>query len=89
MQTPAYRVTATQNGNASTVTVHADGVDRTEVCSWEVPAKLASRFVKAIEAGAVLEWNGIRTDVVGKTYWSTSSKVLARMLNADLKRMGF
>jgi hypothetical protein len=52
-------------------------------------AKLAARLVRAIEAGKALRVVGVSTDCGGRTYLSTESQVLARMMNADLKRLGF
>lgn len=51
--------------------------------------RLAERYKAAYEAGAVLGTPEVRTDGDGKTYVSVSSKCLGRMLNADLKRLGF
>ncbi len=90
MATPAYRVTVEKKDpKADIIAVLASGVDREEVRAWEVHNKLTARFVRAIKAGVVISWNGIKTDSGGKTYWATESKVLARMLNAELVRLGY
>jgi hypothetical protein len=51
--------------------------------------KLASRFAAAVEAGAAMSGETIKTDVNGKTYVSANCAVLGRMANADLARLGF
>ena len=50
---------------------------------------LASRLAEAIDAGAVYYDHEVRTDVNGHTFVSARSRVLGRMMNADLKRLGF
>ena len=51
--------------------------------------KLAERCARAINEGAVFSAPEVRTDVNGKTYVQAKCNVLARMLNADLKRLGY
>lgn len=66
------------------------GVDRPDMHGIGVNTKaLAERLAKAIEAGAVFYNPTVLTDVNGKTFLSVSSRVLARMANADLRRLGY
>lgn len=51
--------------------------------------KLAERFARAIEAGAAFPFEGIRTDVNGRTYVESKFNVMARRANADLTRLGY
>jgi hypothetical protein len=51
--------------------------------------RLAERLKAAIEAGVVFTDLGVGTDVDGKTYVTSKCRVLARILNADLRRLGF
>lgn len=74
------------------VTYDAPGLDRKDGYAWGLPARhraLADRLVRAIEAGVVLGDPEIRTDVNGNTYVSATSRILARMMNAELRRLGF
>jgi hypothetical protein len=66
------------------------GVDRP--CTSGVAVKnraLALRLVAAIEAGVAVTNEGINKDNSGRTYVNTRNHFLSRMLNADLRRMGF
>lgn len=70
------------------------GVDRPEgvgIGLNDTPAHwaLARRLQRAIEAGAAFPIKGIATDKLGKTYALTDYNVMGRVLNADLKRLGF
>jgi hypothetical protein len=67
-----------------------EGVDR-PVTSGIVATSMAValRLKQAHEDGATLENKGIETDVSGQTYVNESWKVLARRLNADLRRLGY
>jgi hypothetical protein len=90
MRPGSFRVVVkSRNGREDEVRVFADGVDRPEVCAWVVGSEISERFKRAIEADVVLEWKGISIDINGQTYWSTSSKVLTRLLDEDLTRLGF
>lgn len=76
------------------VEVHVTGVtvNRPYLYGWSVgdDLKLADRLKAAILAGKVFGPASIKVDVNGKTYVSTSSTaVLGRRMNADLKRLGF
>lgn len=51
--------------------------------------KLAERMAAAIDAQAVFYDLEILTDVGGKTFVSARSRVLGRIMNADLRRLGF
>ena len=64
-------------------------IDRPDNFSVSVPLKLVGRFTTAIRAGVIFEEPTIKTDVNGRTYVSAPMTVLARMLNADLSRLGF
>jgi hypothetical protein len=66
------------------------GVDRPDSSGWSVKdRKMAERLKAAILAGKAVTAIGIGTDVSGSTYVMTRSHVLGRMMNADLKRLGF
>jgi hypothetical protein len=68
------------------------GVDRPQTYGIGINGgsrKLAERLVRAIEAGAAYADPEIKTDVNGKTYVQARSLVLARCLNADLRRLGY
>lgn len=70
--------------------VHGVALDRDETHGYVVKdARMAARLSKAIEAGAVFHDFEVRTDVNGRTYLGYSSRVLGRMMNADLRRLGF
>lgn len=78
------------------ITVHAvwSGVDRPDVGGYALPDtarghRLAARLVAAMRAGVVYPNPVVKTDVDGQTYVSASATVLGRMMNADLKRLGF
>lgn len=80
----------TDSEGRSSVTVFWSGVDRPHGYSWRVgPRALAERLKQAILAGKVLETPQICTDIYGKTYVNASSTILARIMNAELKRLGF
>lgn len=69
-----------------------NGVDRPKGCGMGIRANdkaLIGRYVAALRAGVVYSSAKVRTDVNGETYVSTTSKVLGRYLNADLRRLGF
>jgi hypothetical protein len=67
-----------------------DGVDRRDTGGMLVRGRpLADRLAAAIRAGAAFVPRGVNTDTAGRTYVDTDSRVLARMLNADLRRLGF
>lgn len=71
------------------VEVLTEGLDRNDVAAWELPSlALAYRLKRAIDAGKVLKVLGVEKGI-GGTYLSVESLVLARTLNADLKKMGF
>lgn len=78
--------------NEIVVRAHVEGlaVDRPELQGWVCTnQKIAERLKAAIEAGVVFHNFSIKPDINGKTYLSASSRVLGRMMNADLKRLGF
>lgn len=67
-------------------------VDRPNCGGYFVPAdkpKLIERLRRAMIAGAVYRDPEVKTDVNGKTYVHARATVLGRMMNADLKRLGF
>ncbi len=72
-----------------------DGLDRLDVSAWYVgpdtPAKrrLAARLVRAIDAGVVVRPSKTYVDVFGRSGVHTSCAILARMMNADLRRLGY
>lgn len=89
-----YRATIEKDSDLAywTVRATAEGVtlDRPEVLAFGlVNRKTAERLVAAIEAGAVFHNAEVRTDVNGRTYLQATSRVLARVASADLRRLGF
>jgi hypothetical protein len=65
-------------------------VDRPEGVGYAVSnMHLAERMKTAMLAGAVFYDAEVRTDVNGKTYVSSRSRVLGRQANADLRRLGY
>ena len=65
-------------------------VDRPSTHGYVVKDKrMAERLAAAINAQAVFYGAEVRTDVNGKTYVNAPSRVLGRMMNADLRRLGF
>jgi hypothetical protein len=65
-------------------------VDRDQGTGYVVGnARVADRLRRAMLAGVVFTDAEIKTDVNGKTYVSARSHVLGRMINADLRRLGF
>jgi hypothetical protein len=68
----------------------APWVSRTVTTGYLVKGRaLADRLAAAMEAGAVFVNPEVRVDVNGHTYVTSSSTVLARQINADLRRLGF
>jgi hypothetical protein len=66
------------------------GVDRAESYSIMVNREsLANRLKAGILAGVVFPVTGTGTDVNGQTYAEFTHNVLARRLNADLRKLGF
>lgn len=77
------------DGHLSVWTVWSD-VDRPCISGMAVKdRRMAARLTAAIEAGAAVTRGGTLTDVNGKTYVDEHWHVLSRMLNADLRRLGF
>lgn len=71
-------------------TRHSARLDRTDGSGWIVKdMKIASRLAAAINAGVVFPDPKVATDVNGKSYVNADATVLGRVLNADLKRLGF
>jgi hypothetical protein len=67
-----------------------EGVDRPKAGGYRVRTKaLADRLAAAMRAGAVFYNVTAQTDVNGRTFASTRSRVLGRRANADLRRLGF
>jgi hypothetical protein len=89
------RPTITTDADGITVRVcwkPADDLDRLDAAAWGLKSshrKLAERLVRAIEAGVVLEPDGLYTDVNGQRGHHVRSNILSRMMNADLTRLGF
>ena len=66
------------------------GVDRPRSGGWLVKdRRMARRLAAAITAGVAAVPLGVRTDVNGKTFMDTDSRVLGRQMNADLRRLGY
>lgn len=71
-------------------TVSGIDLDRPNLGGFVVRSEaVARRLARAVEDGAVWNIEGIRTDIYGKTYIAATSNVLARMANADLRRLGY
>lgn len=51
--------------------------------------KVALRMIAAINADVVFYDKQLAVDIHGKTYVATRSRVLGRIANADLHRLGF
>ncbi len=65
-------------------------LDRPEGSGYVVKdRRMAERLKAAMLAGAIFYNVEVKTDVNGATFVSASSHVLARMMNADLRRLGF
>lgn len=72
------------------VTTTWTGVDRTDGVGYVVhDPRTADRLRKAIVAGVVFPDPGIGIDVHGQTYVAGRSTVMARRMNADLRKLGF
>ena len=66
------------------------GVDRPRVDGYLIKTeRLAGRLARAMLAGVVYVDTEVTTDVDGETYVTSRSTVLARMANADLRRLGY
>jgi hypothetical protein len=70
------------------------GVDRPRTYGISFSAnpngrKLADRLVAAVNAGVVLYDATIKTDINGRTYVCSTSRVMGKYANADLKKLGF
>jgi sensor domain CHASE-containing protein len=66
------------------------GVDRPNVGGTCVRGrKLADRLAAAWRDGAAYSAAEVRTDTSGQTYVHATSRILGRMANADLKRLGY
>jgi hypothetical protein len=73
-----------------TVRPYWTNVDRPEGVGYAVKdMPTAQRLRAAMAAGVVFVDVEIKTDVNDKTYVSSRSTVLARIMNADLRRLGF
>lgn len=81
--------TGVQPGLFSVHPVWAD-VDRPDSGGWVVRGRpIARRLEAAIRAGAAVVPTGITTDRAGKTYVQTTSRVMAKYMNADLRKLGY
>ena len=66
------------------------GVDRPISSGTVVNGKkVAERLARAIEDGVAYPYQGILTDVNGQTYVAQGHNVMARRMNADLRRLGY
>ena len=68
------------------------GVDRPNTGGITVKINnrpLAERLARAIRAGVAVEAESVGVDTAGQTYVVERTHVLGRMLNADLRRLGF
>jgi len=90
--TPTAVIETTDDGYTVWLEYRHANVDRPRTQGWGVKPthyKLALRLARAIEAGAVVPIPAVRADVHGRTYVCGTATVLGRMLNADLRRLGF
>ena len=72
----------------------ADGAPVATDCVWtfsgtKADRRIATRFVAAINAQAVFAFPAVVTDADGRTHVASQSRVWARSMAADLKRLGF
>lgn len=77
---------------AVSTTWSGEGLDRTEGTGFVfdiAKTALAARLVRAINAGVVFANPEVKVDINGHTYVGAESMVLARMANADLRRLGY
>lgn len=51
--------------------------------------RMADRLMAAVRDGAAMTIGEVRTDTSGRTYPHTSWRVLGRILNAELRRLGY
>lgn len=66
------------------------GVDRPRGVGIVVRTrKLAERLARAVRAGVAITADRVMRDTFGSTYVQENRAVLARTLNADLKRLGY
>lgn len=66
------------------------GVDRPSTGGWVVKnMATARRLEKAIMDMAVFSEAKVTVDVKGQTYVATMTKILARTVNADLRKLGY
>lgn len=88
--TPKARIEKDSDGYYS-VDIIWPRVDRPNTYSISTGknAKLATRLAAAIDAGAATTFNAIEKDSDGETYVNAEIHVMGRMLNADLKRLGY
>jgi hypothetical protein len=74
------------------ISVHPiwSNVDRVNGSGWLVGnMRMADRLRRALLAGVVYSATEIMTDVNGKTLVHGTSKILARHMNADLRKLGY
>lgn len=64
-------------------------VDRPDGSGWVVRPVVAQRLKKALFDGAIFTNIEVGTDIFGKTYVSSHSRVMAKYMNADLKKLGY
>ena len=68
----------------------AAGVSRPVTSSVVVTTKkVAERLARAIEDGVAYPYQGIKTDINGRTYVEAGYNVMGRRMNADLKKLGY
>lgn len=86
---------------AAIITAKPDGIDVEVVVvnsdldfrfSWGLKSThhgLAHRLKKAVDAGVVFKNVRVATDIHGKEYVTGDCQILSRLMNAELKRLGF
>ena len=69
-------------------------LDRLDCYAWScgkarTAAALAERLRRAVDAGVVVIPTSKFTDINGARGWHSRCNILARIMNADLRRLGF
>lgn len=85
-------VPAQRTGDYPSVKITIEGVDvdRRDFHGYACSSlAIARRMADAVNAQRVFYHPAVRTDVNGKTFVHAASHVLGRMMNADLRRLGF
>lgn len=71
---------------------HGWPLDRPDTGGWglkRTDRALAERLVRAVNAGAIYGPAEVRLDVNNQTYVQADARLLARLMNSELRRLGF